>query len=81
ALGGLLAGVAFLWKGDPVLGGVVGFALGLNTLLAVLIGGTVPLMIKRLGWDPALASSPILTTLTDVFGFFLTLSAANVLLT
>jgi len=80
ALGLLLAAVAILWKGDPWLGGVVGFALGLNTLLAVSIGGSVPLLIKRLGWDPALASSPILTTLTDVFGFFLTLSAASLVL-
>jgi magnesium transporter len=80
ALGLLIAGVAVAWKGDPLLGGVVGFALGLNTLLAVSIGGTVPLLIKRFGWDPALASSPILTTLTDVCGFFLTLSAASLVL-
>ena len=77
ALGLLLAGVAIAWKGDPLLGSVVGFALALNTLLAVSIGGTVPLAIKRCGWDPALASGPILTTLTDVCGFFLTLSAAS----
>jgi magnesium transporter len=80
ALGSLLAGVAFLWKGDPILGAVVGLALGINTLLAVSIGGTVPLVIKRMGWDPALASGPILTTLTDVFGFFLTLSFATAVL-
>ena len=80
ALGGALAMVAYLWRGDLVLGLVVGMALGLNTLLAVSIGGTVPLLIKRFGWDPALASGPILTTLTDVFGFFLTLSfAASIL--
>jgi magnesium transporter len=77
ALGSLLAGVAFLWKGDPILGAVVGLALGINTLLAVSIGGTVPLVIKRMGWDPALASGPILTTLTD---FFLTLSFATAVL-
>jgi len=80
ALGGLLAGVALLWKGDPILGGVVGAALALNTLFAVSIGGVVPLLIKRSGWDPALASGPILTTLTDVLGFFLTLSFASAVL-
>jgi magnesium transporter len=58
----------------------VGFALGLNTLLAVSIDGTVPLPIKRFGSDPALASGPILTTLTDVCGSFLTLRAASVVL-
>lgn len=80
ALGVLLGAVAFLWRGDYLLGGVVGLALGLNTLLAVSIGGTVPLLIKRFGWDPALASGPILTTLTDVCGFFLTLSFASAVL-
>ena len=80
ALGTLLATVAFLWKGDPILGGVVGVALGINTLFAVAIGGTVPLLIKQFGWDPALASGPILTTLTDVMGFFLTLSLATAFL-
>lgn len=79
-LGVLLAGVAFLWKGNPALGAVVGFALALNTLIAVSIGGTVPLLIKRFGWDPALASGPILTTLTDVCGFFLTLRFATAVL-
>ena len=76
----LLAGVAVVWKGDPILGGVVGIALAINTLFAVSIGGTVPLLIKRFGWDPALASGPILTTLTDVMGFFLTLSFATAVL-
>jgi magnesium transporter len=81
ALGALLASVAWLWKGSPLLGAVVGAALALNTLLAVSIGGTVPLVIKHMGWDPALASGPILTTLTDVCGFFLTLSFAAYVLT
>ena len=80
ALGMLLVGVAVLWKGDPVLGFVVGAALAMNTLFAVSIGGVVPLLIKRFGWDPALASGPILTTLTDVLGFFLTLSLASTVL-
>lgn len=80
ALGSLLAGVAVFWKGDMMLGLVVGAALALNTLLAVSIGGVVPLVIKRFGWDPALASGPILTTLTDVCGFFLTLSFAAAIL-
>ena len=80
ALGGLLALLAYLWQGSPTLGAVVGLALAVNTLLAVSIGGTTPLLIKRMGWDPALASGPILTTLTDVCGFTLTLQLATKLL-
>jgi len=77
ALGLLLGGVAVLWQGNPYLGLVVGAALFLNTLLAVSLGGMLPLVLKRLKLDPALVSGPILTTLTDMCGFFLVLSLAT----
>lgn len=80
-LGALLGLVAMLWKGDPTLGLVVGSALALNTLLSVLIGGSMPLLLKRLGADPALASMPLLTTITDMCGFFFVLSFAQAALT
>jgi magnesium transporter len=60
-----------------VLGIVVGVAMALNTVFAVSIGGIVPLVLRRLSLDPALASGPILTTLTDMCGFFLLLSLAS----
>ncbi len=77
ALGLIIAMVAFFWKGNPWLGGVVGLAMMLNTLIAVSLGGTLPLIMRRLNLDPALASGPILTTVTDMCGFFLVLSLAN----
>ena len=49
-------------------------------VIAVSLGGTVPLMLKRLGVDPALASGPILTTVTDMVGFFLALTFTSVML-
>ncbi len=76
ALGVLLGVVAWLWRGSPVLGIVVGAALALNTVVAVSIGGCVPLVLKGLGVDPALASGPILTTVTDICGFFFALGLA-----
>ena len=76
-LGVLLGLAAFAWKGNPYLGVVVGAALSANTLVAVSIGGTVPLLLKRLGADPAIAAGPILTTLTDMCGFFFVLSFAT----
>lgn len=79
-LGLLLGAVAWGYAGNFWLGFVVGVALGLNTLVAVLIGGSLPLIMKRFGIDPALASGPILTTVTDMFGFFLVLSIATALL-
>ena len=55
----------------------MGAALAINTVIAVSIGGTVPLLLKRAGLDPALASGPLLTTVTDMCGFFLVLSFAT----
>ena len=79
-LGILIGLVAWLWKGNVYLGLVAGGALAINTLVAVSIGGTVPLLLKSRSIDPALASGPILTTITDMFGFFLTLTFASMLL-
>ena len=75
---GLLIGlVAWIWKGNPYLGLVIGLALGVNTVIAVSIGGVVPLLLKGIGQDPAAASGPLLTTITDMAGFFLVLSLAT----
>jgi len=79
-LGILIGLAAYLWKGNMFLGLVVGGALTLNTIVAVSLGGTIPLLLKRFGIDPALASSPILTTITDMFGFFLALAFATMTL-
>jgi magnesium transporter len=79
-LGVLLGGAALLWKGNPYLGLVVGVALAANTLVAVSFGGLVPLILRGLRTDPALASGPLLTTITDMCGFFFVLSFASILL-
>lgn len=78
---GLLIGiVALVWKGNPYLGMVVGGALMLNTMVAVTIGGVVPLVLKRFKVDPAIAAGPILTTVTDMCGFFIVLTFASAML-
>ena len=79
-LGILIGAAAFLWKKNIYLGLVVGGALMINTVIAVSIGGTVPLILKRMNIDPALASGPILTTITDMIGFFLALGFATIML-
>jgi magnesium transporter len=79
-LGALLGTLAALWKGNLYLGLVVGTALALNTVVAVLLGGSIPLALRSLKLDPALASGPILTTVTDMCGFFLVLSFASAML-
>ena len=80
ALGVLIGIVAWVWKGNGWLGLVIGLALALNTVLAVSIGGVIPLLLKRVGQDPAVASGPLLTTITDMAGFFLVLSLASLMM-
>jgi magnesium transporter len=79
-LGMLLGFVGWLWQGNFALGAVVAVALALNTLIAVCFGGLIPLVLRGCGQDPALASGPILTTITDMTGFFLVLSIAAAVL-
>jgi magnesium transporter len=62
------------------LGLVVGGALAANTIIAVSIGGSVPLILRKFRFDPAVASGPLLTTVTDMCGFFLLLSLATMAL-
>ena len=76
-LGCVLGTIVFVMKGNLYLSLVIGGALALNTIVSVLIGGLVPLLLKRFKVDPALASGPILTTCTDMCGFFLVLSLAS----
>lgn len=80
ALGFLIGLVAWIWQGNPYLGSVVGVALCVNTMVAVSLGGVIPLVLKRLKMDPAVASGPILTTVTDMCGFFLVLGTATLML-
>ena len=80
-LGILIGIVVWIWKDNAYLGLVIGLALSVNTLIAVSIGGTVPLILKHFGIDPAVASGPLLTTVTDMAGFFLVLSLASLFMT
>lgn len=65
----VVAGVAFFWFGDSTLGLVAGAAIVINLVAAAAAGASIPLILRRLKIDPALAGSVILTTVTDVVGF------------
>lgn len=76
---GLVVGIiAYLWKGNFMLGIVVGVAMLGNMIVAGVVGAAVPLLLRRLRIDPAVASATFVTTFTDVLGFllFLGLGAA-----
>jgi len=71
---------AFFFDGNPMLGVVIFLAMTGNLLIAGITGASIPLVLKRVGIDPAIASSIIITTFTDVFGFMLILGLASKLL-
>lgn len=80
AAGLLVALVAYLWKGNPVLGLVLGLAMIINLFVAALAGTLIPLALKQARLDPALGSGIFVTTFTDVFGFLSFLGLATLFL-
>jgi len=75
-----MGGIALVWFHDARLGLVIGLAMIINLLFAGLFGAMIPLALKRIGVDPAVASSVLLTTVTDVVGFFAFLGLAKIIL-
>lgn len=78
--GALMALIAYLWKGQVLLSLVLGVALLFNMVVAAVVGTLIPIALKAFRVDPAIASSVIITTFTDVFGFFSFLGLATLLL-
>ena len=84
ALNGLLwalviGATAALWFDDPSLGVIIGCAMILNLVVAAGAGAVIPMTMKRMGIDPALAGSVVLTTVTDIVGFMAFLGLATLL--
>jgi len=70
----------WLWKDDIALGGLIGSAMLINMTVAGFAGATIPIMLKKLNIDPALAGGMVLTTVTDVVGLFAFLGLATLYL-
>ena len=78
---GLVVGVlGYFWVGSLAFGFVIGTAMLLNLIVATISGYLVPVLLKKVGIDPALASAVFVTTVTDVLGFFFFLGLATVML-
>ncbi len=76
-LGLLVAAIAVIWQDNLGLALVLGFAMLGNMVIAGTVGAGVPLLMRRVGIDPAVASAVVVTTFTDVFGFLLFLGIAQ----
>lgn len=81
ALGLLLSVGTILWYDNPNLGYVIGAATVINHLLAAFAGIVIPVMLEKMGKDPAVSAGVLLTTVTDVGGFFSFLGLAALFLT
>jgi magnesium transporter len=78
---GLLAAfIAVVWNKSPLLGFVIGVAMVLNLIIAGFFGAIIPLIMKKLGKDPATSATIFITTATDVLGFFVFLGLASLVL-
>ncbi|MFA7351575.1 MAG: magnesium transporter [Methylotenera sp.] len=78
--GGVLGGIAYALYGNYKLGLVMMSAMTLNLLLAALMGVIIPLMMNKIGRDPAVGSSVLITAVTDSGGFFIFLGLATIFL-
>lgn len=78
--GTIMGVVTFLLYGSAAMGGVMMLAILLNLLLAALMGVAIPLIMMKLGRDPAVGSSVMITAITDTGGFFIFLGLATLFL-
>jgi len=76
----IVALFTFLWFGDLRIGGIIGMAMIINLVIAAGAGFSIPLVLRRLGIDPALAGGVVLTTVTDVVGYMAFLGLGAVFL-
>ena len=72
--------IAYLWKGQILLALIIAVALAINMMVAATVGVVVPVLLRAFRVDPAIASSVIITTFTDVCGFFSFLGLATLLI-
>jgi len=76
----VIAMIAFFWYGNPGLGIVMAIAIVVNLVAGALAGALIPVILKRMSIDPALAGGVVLTTVTDVVGIFAFIGLASYLL-
>jgi len=72
--------ITYFWFGNVMLGVVIAVAMVINLFIAGLFGSVIPLLLERFKIDPAIGSTVLLTTATDIFGFFVFLGLAKLIL-
>ena len=72
--------IVYAWFDNALLGVVIGLAIIVNLIVAGFVGSSLPIILQSLGFDPAVASSAFLTSITDIIGFYVFLGLAASLL-
>lgn len=70
--------MVYIWKQDITVGLVLALSMGVNSFVAAALGATIPILFKSMGRDPAVSSSVLVITLTDIFCFFSFLGLATI---
>jgi magnesium transporter len=76
----VVGGIAFLWFNELNIGMVIAAAMIINLIVAAFSGAAIPLILRKIGIDPAIAGSVVVTTVTDIVGLFVFLGLATVFL-
>ena len=76
----VVGGIAFLWFKQANIGMVIAAAMIINLIIAAFSGAAIPLILRKLGIDPAIAGSVVVTTVTDIVGLFVFLGLATIFL-
>ncbi len=76
----IIGGIVMVWKGDMMLGAIISAAMLVNLTVAGIAGVSIPLILKKMNIDPALAGGMALTTITDIIGLFAFLGLATILM-
>jgi magnesium transporter len=76
----VVGGIAFLWFKEADIGIVIAAAMIINLVVAAFSGAAIPLVLRKIGIDPAIAGSVVVTTVTDIVGLFVFLGLATIFL-
>ena len=79
-IGIIVAVISFLWNRNFTLGLIIGLAMVINLIVSGLFGAIMPLIMEKLGKDPATSATIFITTATDVIGFLAFLGLARIML-
>ena len=79
-IGLIITAIAFIFKQNMLIGAIAAIAMVINLAIAGFFGSVIPLIMKRLGKDPATSATIFITTATDIFGFFIFLGLASLVL-